>query len=68
MQTIAESNAVLEVCVTMMTTPSGGTLATNVDLTLTPISDTGKKLQLSFGSRTLNLEYQTFQLCLGKTF
>ena len=40
-QIIAENNSVLEVCVTMMTSPSGGTLTTDVDLTLTPISDTG---------------------------
>ena len=44
MQTVAESNSVLEVCVTMMTTPSSGALATNVDLTLTTISDTGKEI------------------------
>ena len=44
MQTVAESNSVLEVCVTMMTSPSGGTLATAVDLTLTPVSDTGKEI------------------------
>ena len=44
MDIVAESNSVLEVCVTMMTSPSGGTLAMNVDLTLTPISGTGKEI------------------------
>ena len=44
MDAVAENNLTLEVCVTMMTTPSGGTLATDVDLTLTPISDTGKEI------------------------
>ena len=44
MQTVTESNSVSEVCVIMMTSPSGGTLATDVDLTLAPISDTGKKV------------------------
>ena len=29
---------------TMITTPSSGTLATDVNLTLTPISDTGKEI------------------------
>ena len=58
-QIIAENNSVLEICATMMTIPSGGTLATDVDLTLTPISGTGEKtiIALKFSNQTLFIEH-----------
>ena len=42
MEVVAESDGTLEVCVTMMTFPSGGSLAKDVDLTLSTMSGTGK--------------------------
>ena len=66
MDIVAESNSVLEVCVTMITTPSGVTLATDVNLTLTPISDTGKEFQPS--SEVIKLIHRIFQLLLVMTF
>ena len=42
MKVVAESDGTLEVCITMMTFPSGGSLAKDVDLSLSTMSGTGK--------------------------